>query len=74
MQCPSGLTLHTETNIRACVTSSTADCVSILIDIPYLYSRVCGKVIAYQVGATNAFHHAGSSSDTIDDIYESHSW
>ena len=70
-QCPSGLTLRTESvsNIRACVTASTAGCVSIPIDIPYSYSRVCGRVIAYQVGATNAFHHAGSSSDTIDDIY-----
>ena len=70
-QCPSGLTLHTESdsNIRACVTASTADCVSIPIDIPYSYSRVCGRVIAYQVGATNAFHHLESASDTINDIY-----
>ena len=70
-QCPSGLTLHNESdsNIRACVTASTADCVSIPIDIPYSYSRVCGRVIAYQVGVTNAFHHHGSASDTIDDIY-----
>ena len=53
-QCPSGLTLRTESdpNISACVTSSTADCVSIPIDIPYSYSRLCGRVmIAYQVGA-----------------------
>ena len=70
-QCPCDLTLRTESdsNIRACVTASTAGCVSIPIDIPYSYSRVCGRVIAYQVGATNAFHHPGSSSDTIDDIY-----
>ena len=70
-QCPSGLTLRTESdsNIRACVTASTVGCVSIPIDIPYSYSRVCGRVIAYQVGATNAFHHPGSASDTIDDIY-----
>ena len=68
-QCPSGLTLRTESdsNIRACVTASTVGCVSIPIDIPYSYSRVCGRVIAYQVGATNAFHHYGSSS--IDDVY-----
>ena len=70
-QCPSGLTLRTESvsNIRACVTASTAGCVGIPIDIPYSYSRVCGRVMAYQVGATNAFHHTGSASDTIDDIY-----
>ena len=57
-QCPSGLTLRTESdsNIRACVTASTAGCVSIPIDIPYSYSSVCGRVIAYQVGNTNAFH------------------
>ena len=70
-QCPSGLTLRTESdsNIRACVTASTADCVSIPIDIPYSYSRVCGRVIAYQVGATNAFNHQGSSSATINNTY-----
>ena len=70
-QCPSGLTLRTESdcNIRACVTASTVDCVSIPIDIPYSYSRVCGRVIAYQVGATNAFHHQGSSSATINNTY-----
>ena len=58
-QCPSGLTLRTESvsSIRACVTASTVDCVSIPIDIPYSYSRVCGRVIAYQVGNTNAFHN-----------------
>ena len=70
-QCPSGLTLHTESdsNIRACVTASTADCVSIPIDIPYSYLRVCGRVIAYQVGVTNAFNHQGSSSATINNAY-----
>ena len=70
-QCPSGLTLRTESdsNIRACVTANKVDCVSIPIDIPYSYSSVCGRVIAYQVGTTNAFHHFGSASDTLDSIY-----
>ena len=64
-QCPSGLTLRTESdsNIRACVTASTAGCVSISIDIPYSYSRVCGRVIAYQVGRTNAFYGSNKSLD-----------
>ena len=69
-QCPSGLTLRTESdsNIRACVTASTVDCVSIPIDIPYSYSRVCGRVIAYQVGYTNAFHNKPPAIN-IDDNY-----
>ena len=69
-QCPSGLTLRTESdsNIRACVTASTVGCVSIPIDIPYSYSRVCGRVIAYQVGNTNAFH-ASHRTRAIDSNY-----
>ena len=69
-QCPSGLTLRTESdpNIRACVTASTVGCVSIPIDIPYSYSRVCGRVIAYQVGNTNAFH-GSHRTHAIDSNY-----
>ena len=69
-QCPSGLTLRTESdsNIHACVAASTAGCVSIPIDIPYSYSRVCGRVIAYQVGNTNAFH-GSHRTHAIDSNY-----
>ena len=75
-QCPSGLTLRTESdsNIRACVTASTVDCVSIPIDIPYSYSRVCGRVIAYQVGNTNAFHNRppAKNDNYVDGISLTH--
>ena len=32
------------------------------------YTRVCGKLVGYQLGATNAFGHA-TVNDTIDDNY-----
>ena len=38
------------------------------------YSRVCGKVIAYQVGTTNAFLNGGNaiSSDYVDGVSLTH--
>ena len=71
-RCPSSLTLRTEedgSSIRTCVAASGADCLSIPIIIPHSYLRVCGKIIAYQVGATNAFR----TLDTIDAWYL-HGW
>ena len=67
-QCPTGLVSRNESDPkRTCASSSSPDCSSVVISIPYSYSRVCGRVIAYQVGATNAFRL--SSSDTIEDNY-----
>ena len=56
-QCPSGLRQQTDSNIRTCVKDSNpAGCSSIhLTDIDIPYSKVCGRIIAYQFGSTNAF-------------------
>ena len=63
-QCPTGLMSRNESDPkRTCASSSSPDCSSVVINIPSSYSVVCGRVIAYQVGATNAFRL--SSSDTI---------
>ena len=64
-QCPSGFTEHSDSNIRTC--RRTAGCESEMMDVLYQYSRVCGRVRAYQVGTTNAFRHRSSSS--IDSAY-----
>ena len=67
-QCPSGFTEHSDSNIRTCRRANTsAGCESVMMDVPYQYSRVCGGVRAYQVGTTNAFQ--GRSSPSIDIAY-----
>ena len=46
-QCPSGLTQHNDSNIRTCRRmESSGGCSSVMINIPYSYSKVCGRVIA----------------------------
>ena len=67
-QCPSGFTEHRDSNIRTCRrTDISTGCGSVMMDVPYQYSRVCGRVRAYQVGTTNAFKDRSSAS--IDSAY-----
>ena len=67
-QCPSGLTQQNDSNICTCRRmESSGGCSSVMINIPYSYSRVCGRVIAYQVGTTNAFNQR--SNTTLEDDY-----
>jgi hypothetical protein len=56
-QCPSGFRQHTDSTIRTCVSDSpsTSGCQQIFFASIYSYSQVCGKIIAYQVGSTDAF-------------------
>ena len=67
-QCPSNFTEHNDSNIRTCRrTGTSAGCGSVMMDVPYQYLRVCGRVRAYQVGTTNAFQ--GRSSPSVDSNY-----
>ena len=61
-RCPSGFMEHKDSNIRTCRrTDTSAGCGSVMMDVPYQYSRVCGRVRAYQVGTTNAFKDRSSA-------------
>ena len=75
-QCPSGFTEHNDSNIPTCRrTNTSAGCGSVMMDVPYQYSRVCGRVRAYQVGFTNAFNgmsHAGIDSAYVDGVSLTH--
>ena len=65
-QCPPGFRLHEENGIRACGRQSTG-CESVTYpshDISY--SQVCGRVIGYQQGSTDAIN---SQSNGIDGAY-----
>ena len=73
-QCPSGFTEHNDSNIRTCRrTDTSAGCWSLMMDVPY--SRVCGRVRAYQVGSTNAFRFretAGIDNTYVDGVSLTH--
>ena len=68
-QCPSGLRQRNDSNNRTCVRDSDSPgCSSVTFSSATLeYSRVCGKVIAYQSGTADTF--AGHSNPTIDTNY-----
>ena len=68
-QCPSGFTERSDSNIRTCRRrgTSSAGCGSVMMDVPYRYSSVCGSLRAYQVGSTNAFRFRANAS--IDSAY-----
>ena len=70
-QCPSGLRQHTYSNIRTCETeSSSASCSSVIFSTNNIrFSRVCGKIKAYQLGSTNAFADTGRGTDPDINTY-----
>ncbi len=54
--CPSGLELVTNIKRRCVMPSDGAGCASTMYDVHGIpYQRVCGKVIGYQEGTTDAF-------------------
>ena len=67
-QCPSGLRQCTDSNIRTCTrNSSSSGCSSVTLYTSNIYySRVCGKIKAYQFGTTDAF---GYNLTNIDRNY-----
>ena len=51
-QCPSGLRLHTDSNVHTCGTTSSPGCSSVNFAARSIeYSKVCGKTQSYQVGS-----------------------
>ena len=75
-QCPSGLRERTDSNIRTCVSTNTsASCSSDSFETFNIdYSRVCGKIIGYQIGGTNSFKsdQVGINSYYVDGISLTH--
>ena len=66
--CPSGLQEHVFSGIRTCrIESSEAACPSVMLSTSGVeYTKVCGKILAYQVSSTGAFR---ASSSDIDGSY-----
>ena len=68
-QCPSGLKQRTDDNVNTCVRSSNLHgCSSITLPTSNIHYS-CGRIIAYQVGATNAFEGDSISSTYVDGWY-----
>ena len=67
-QCPSGLRQRTDSNVRTCTqNSNSGGCSSVTLFTSNIhYSKVCGKIKAYQFGSTDAF---GTGTDNIDRDY-----
>ena len=68
-QCPGDLRQRTDSNIRTCVNSAhSPGCSSTTFDVEHgQYSMICGRVIAYQFGTTDAF--GGNRGHSIDSNY-----
>ena len=65
--CPQGFTLRTDHGKRSCGRITGRGCTSITYTTHGLqYSRVCGRIIAYQYSTPEGFHTA---RDSIDDTY-----
>ena len=55
-QCPPGFRLYEENGVRACGRQSFGCQAAYYSTFSVTYTRVCGRVIGYQKGTTNAFH------------------
>ncbi len=66
-QCPSTLTQHIDSNKRTCaINFNSASCAPVIYSIDAIkYSKVCGKIKAYQVGSPSEFYNRVS----IDSYY-----
>ena len=71
-QCPSDLKEHTDFGIRTCRTNNLTGvgCSSAAFPVTSHYSKVCGKIIGYQVGTPDTFGNIGRGVyPSIDAIY-----
>ena len=73
-QCPSGLRQRTDSNLRTCVRDSDSPgCSSVNFSSATLeYSRVCGKIIGYQVGTTDSFGPNDINTYYVDGVSLTH--
>ena len=61
-QCPSSWRLYSANGVRACGRPSQG-CHSQSYTVQQRYNKVCGQIIGYQVGSTDAFHPRNNPID-----------
>ena len=72
VNCPSGFRLHQSGGVRACgrATSSGGSCTSVQFPSNGIsYSQVCGRVVGYQWGSTDAVTDLGTGHNDINSYY-----
>ena len=69
--CPAGMFLGADTRKRLCRRKVAAGCMSIFFPTYHFpYSKVCGRVVAYQDGTADAFaQYRDDNTRTIDDDF-----
>ena len=69
-QCPPVWREYNERGIRACgrPVSSNGSCAANLYSFSYQYTRVCGRVIGYQIGSVDAFSQAVNNKIDFDGV------
>ena len=73
-QCPSAWRKYNTSGVKACgrPTSSTGSCVAEVYCTNRQYSRVCGRIIGYQVGSPDAFTRFNNNNRDLDGVIISH--
>ena len=74
-QCPTELRLYNESGVRACgrQTSDIGSCDSLTFSTNGIsYSQVCGRVIGYQYGHTDAIHNRAIDGRYVEGISITH--
>ena len=73
-QCPSAWRMNSTNGVRACgrPVTSNQSCSAVIYPTGQHYQRVCGRIIGYQMGTTDAFLHYvydDHQTVTLDDPY-----
>ena len=73
-QCPNNLRERIDSNIRTCVRNTrSAGCSSVMFFTSGInFKRVCGKIIAYQIGITDAFEIVNTEGHYVDGVSLTH--
>ena len=73
-QCPSAWREYNTSGVKACgrPASSTGSCAAEFYFTNHHYSRVCGRIIGYQVASPDAFRRIYNNSRDLDGVIISH--
>ena len=68
-QCPSAWREYNSNGIRSCARPTSGGCPGNIYHVDCQYSRICGRVIGYQFGSTDAFSDVPNLPVTVDKTY-----
>ncbi len=68
-KCPPSMSLNLTAGLRTCIFHGYSGCSFILFPVSHEYTKITGKIIAYQYGVTNSFQMFRRGNHTIDEPY-----